>query len=592
MGVRTSAAVSPRAVLGTLPCLFLLAGTAAGGQNGVPASTSPPVAEAVDARERTAIDVDGLLDEPAWELAQPITNFVQRLPDEGGAPSFRTEARVAFDADAIYVGVRAHDAEPDRIAGFLTRRDLDSPSDWLRVLIDSYDDDRTGYQFSVNPVGVKQDAYWYNDGSQDVSWDAVWDVAVVRDSDGWCAEFRIPFSQLRFDDASTGTLGFAVLRDVARIDEIITWPLIARTVNGYVSQFGELRGVTVSGTPSRLELVPYTVAQVRTEPRESANPLQETIDPGAAVGLDLKYAVTPALNLTATLNPDFGQVESDPATVNLSAFETFFREQRPFFVEGSGTYRFDIDCSDDQCTGLFYSRRIGQTPRGRPDLPDDGFSVQPLLSTILWAGKLTGRVGAFSVGVLTAATQEERARIAAGGTRRTEVVEPRTFYSVARARREFADQSSLGFMVTSTNRDISDAVSFLPNRAVTGGVDYDWRLGEQWSLYGFWAGSAVDGSTEAITRLQRSSVHSFQRPRRRPCVARPWRHRATRARGQGGHSKDLGRARPDGRGRVLQVSGFRRQRSRVSASRRQPQPVRVVAGALTHTRALRQDVQR
>jgi len=228
----------------------------------------------------------------------------------------------------------------------------------------------------------------------------------------------------------------------------------------------------------------------------------------------MKYAVTPALTFAATVNPDFGQVEADPAVVNLSAFETFFAERRPFFVEGSGTYAFNMDCNDGQCTGLFYSRRIGRQPRGdaAEDLPDDGFAVQPLQSTILGAGKLTGRVGKFSVGALTAATQEERARIAIGSTRSAMVVEPATLYSVGRARREFANQSSIGFMITSTNRQIVDDVNFLPSNAITGGMDYDWRLGRRFNVSGFLAGSTVHGSTDAITDLQESNVHSFQRP--------------------------------------------------------------------------------
>jgi hypothetical protein len=246
---------------------------------------------------------------------------------------------------------------------------------------------------------------------------------------------------------------------------------------------------------------------VKTAPEQPGNPLQKSPDPGAAVGADLKYAMTPALSLTATVNPDFGQVEADPAVVNLTAFETFFNERRPFFVEGSGTYQFG--CYDCQ---LFYSRRIGRQPRGSPTLGEGEYSLLPVQSTILAAGKLTGRIGRFSVGALTAATQEETARIASASGRRSETVEPGTFYSVSRARREFADQSSLGFILTTTNRRLDGAVSFLPSSAVTGGADYDWRLGRWFGLNGYWAGSTVRGSREAIGLLQRSNVHSFQRP--------------------------------------------------------------------------------
>jgi Domain of unknown function (DUF1083). len=454
-----------------------------------------------------AIMLDGELNDPGWQAANPVTTFVQRDPLEGAEPSFKTEARIVYDSSAIYVGVRAFDADPARIVGFLTRRDVGSASDWIQVYIDSYYDRRTAYQFSVNPLGVKQDAYWYNENESDDSWDAVWDVLVRRTTDGWQAEFRIPFSQLRFSGKGDGQLGFAISRQVARLNETSTWPLISKSASGWVSSFGTLNGVNIGNASKRLELVPYTVAQVLTEPKQPGNPLQKTPDPGASIGADLKYAVTPSLTLTATVNPDFGQVEADPAVVNLSAFETFFQEKRPFFIEGSGTYQFECrDCN------LFYSRRIGRQPRGYPDIPDNGYASVPRNSTILGAAKLTGRVRNFSVGVLTAATDEEVGRGAIGGTTWNQIVEPRSFYSVSRARREFSDQSSLGFILTTTNRSLVDAVSFLPDSAITGGVDYNWRIGKRWGLNGYWAGSDVNGSIEAIDSLQRNNVHSFQRP--------------------------------------------------------------------------------
>ena len=454
-----------------------------------------------------SIVVDGELSDPAWDTATPLTDFRQRDPLEGAPATFRTEVRIVVDASAIYVAVRAFDPQPDRIVGFLTRRDEESSSDWIQVFIDSYHDRRTAYQFAVNPVGVKQDAYWFNDAESDESWDAVWDGVARREADGWCAEFRIPFSQLRFRGSGDGRLGFAVIRQVARLNETATWPLLSKGASGFVSSFGELTGVTIGRGTRRLEVVPYVVGQVETMPLEAGNPLQRSPDPGASVGVDLKYGITPALNLTATVNPDFGQVEADPAVVNLSAFETFFEEQRPFFIEGSGTYQFDCrDCS------LFYSRRIGRAPRTIPVVEPGAYSRQPAQSTILGAGKLTGRVGEFSVGVLAAATQEEWAAIASGDARTREVVEPGTFYSVSRVRREFTDQSSFGFIVTTTTRNLVDSVSFLPNAAVTGGFDYDWRLGRRWAIGGSWSGSHVTGSHRAIEQIQRNTVHAFQRP--------------------------------------------------------------------------------
>ena len=454
----------------------------------------------------TAVRLDGDLTESAWSLAEPITAFVQRDPNEGAPPTFPTEARVLYDDTAIYVAVKAFDPNPEEIKAFLTRRDVNTSSDWIRVVIDSYHDKRTAYAFAVNPAGVKLDTYHFNDTNEDSSWDAVWDVETRMDPDGWYAEFRIPYSQLRFSRGD-GRLGFAIGRVVARINELTTWPLLSKNASGYVSSFGELRGVAPPAATKRLELVPYTVAEVATAPAQHGNPFQTNPDPGGRAGLDLKYAVTPGLTLTATVNPDFGQVEADPAVVNLSAFETFFQERRPFFIEGSGNFSFNCrDCN------LFYSRRIGRSPRGSPVLADGEFVSRPAESTILGAGKLTGRVGQFSIGSLIAATQEEVAEIALGTALRKAVIEPQTLYSVSRAKREFADQSSFGFILTTTNRNMVDAVAFLPSTAVTGGGDFDWRLGRDWQLQGSWAGSHIAGSTVAIERLQRSSVHYFQRP--------------------------------------------------------------------------------
>jgi Domain of unknown function (DUF5916)/Carbohydrate family 9 binding domain-like len=478
---------------------------------------APAVAavEAVPVNEASALKLDGELTDEVWERAPKIDGFVQRDPKEGAPPTYPTEARVAYDAANIYVAVTAHDAEPDRIVGHLTRRDTSSPSDWIRVAIDSYFDKRTAYEFSVNPAGVKQDKYYFNDGNEDQGWDAVWDVVVSRHDAGWRAEFRIPLSQLRFPPADHPTFGFAVVRVIGRLNETSTWPLIAKSVNGIVSQYGELRGLSLTQSPKRLELVPYTVAELKTEP-DTDNPLVDTVNPGASVGLDMKYAITPALTLTATVNPDFGQVEADPAVVNLSAFETFFPERRPFFVEGSGVFRFDMDCNDGSCTGLFYTRRIGRPPQLDPPTPEDGFVHSPVNTTILGATKVTGRVGGFSVGILNALTAEEDAQIAAGPLRSTSPIEPFASYTVGRARKEFANQSALGFMMTATNRDLGDDVSplrLLSNSAYAGGVDWDWRLSKnRYAVAGYWAGSTLRGSEAAIARLQENNVHSYQRP--------------------------------------------------------------------------------
>ena len=460
----------------------------------------------------SAVQVDGDLSDAVWQKAPVITGFRQREPQDGAQATYQTEARVAYDGAALYIAVQALDPEPSRIVGIRTRRDERSPSDWIRVMIDSFHDRRSAYEFAVNPAGVKADTYWFNDGNNDTGWDAVWDVAISRNDRGWRAEFRVPFSQLRFHPSPDATFGFAVVRQIGRLNETTTWPLLSKSANGFVSSFGELTGLRLGRSPKRLELVPYVVGDVTTQPVESGNPLQKRRDGSAEVGVDVKYALKPGLTLTATVNPDFGQVEADPAVVNLSAFETFFSERRPFFVEGSGIFQFNVDCNDGSCSGLFYSRRIGRSPRGSPELPEGAFANAPAQTTILGAAKVTGRVGGFSVGALNAVTADEDAVIAHGTSRSRQTVEPLTGYSVVRARREFASQSSVGLIMTAVNRQRDEFTRFLPGQAYTGGVDWDWRVGRRYAVQGFFAGSNVRGDAGAIDALQQSNVHSYQRP--------------------------------------------------------------------------------
>jgi hypothetical protein len=378
--------------------------------------------------------------------------------------------------------------------------------------VDSFHDRRSAFEFGVNPAGVKEDRAWSNDGNDDSGWDAVWDVVVSRDADGWRAQFRIPFSQLRFHPSDNATFGFAIVRQIGRLNETDTWPLISKSAPGFVSSFGDLTNLKLSQTPKRMELVPYVVGQVNTQPVEPGNPLVSTRDQKATVGADLKYALGPGVTLTATVNPDFGQVEADPAVVNLSGFETFFSERRPFFVEGAGMFAFDLDCSDGGCSGLFYPRRIGRAPRGVPELSDGMYARVPQQTKILGAAKLTGRVGHFSFGAMNATTADEQAVIANGPLRTSQSVEPLSNFSVVRARREFANQSAVGFIVTGTTRRLNSFTDFLPGRAFTGGLDWDLRMKQRYAIQGYLVGSSVQGSAKAIQLLQESTVHSFQRP--------------------------------------------------------------------------------
>src|SRR3954469_14117680 len=479
---------------------------------GVPAASGPAAISATPVPQAAAIKLDGEFTETVWESVPAISDFRQREPKDGEAPAFKTDVKVVYDAANMYVAVFAHDPEPSRIIGLRTRRDSNSPSDWIRVFVDSFHDRRSAFESAVTPAGVKRDVSWSNDTSEDEGWDAVWDVSVSQNAEGWRAEFRIPFSQLRFHPSDHATFGFAVARQIGRLNETDTWPLLSKSASGVVSSFADLTNLALTQTPKRLELVPYVVGQVNTQPTEAGNPLVSSHDQKATLGADVKYAVRPGITLTATVNPDFGQVEADPAVVNLSGFETFFSERRPFFVEGSGMFTFDLDCNDGSCSGLFYPRRIGRAPRGAPVLTHGMYASVPQQTTILGAAKLTGRVGKFSFGGLDAVTSDERAVVANGALRTKESVEPLANYSVLRSRREFANQSTLGFMATSTVRRLDGRTSFLPESAFTGGLDWDVRMTRRYAVTGYWVGSTVRGDAGSIALLQTNTVHSFQRP--------------------------------------------------------------------------------
>ena len=334
-------------------------------------STGVAIATAVATRQ--APTIDGRNDDPIWREAPRISDFRQFEPRVDVDPSFRTEFQVSYDARNLFVFVRMFDPHPDSIMRALSRRDVRGPSDQIKLLIDSYDDKRSGFEFAVNPDGVKRDYSMSNDGNEDDSWNGVWDVATRVDSAGWTAEFRIPLSQLRYARADRHTFGFGVWRDIERYKERSSWPLHLPTRNGIVSQLGRLHGITGISTAQRLEATPYIV----TKNVQRATP-NDRYGRGMDVtaGGDLKFGITPNITLDATVNPDFGQVESDPAVLNLTAFETFLAERRPFFVEGTGLYRFSlncyivVDCNTNE--GLFYSRRIGRSPSLRLVYGDAG----------------------------------------------------------------------------------------------------------------------------------------------------------------------------------------------------------------------------
>ncbi|PYP70608.1 MAG: hydrolase, partial [Gemmatimonadetes bacterium] len=359
--------------------------------------------------------IDGRDDDEVWAQAPAIMDFREWQPVEDGNPRFRTVAKIAYDDRNLYAFVRAYDPHPDSILKPLSRRDVFGPSDRVWVMIDSYHDRRSGYEFGVTAAGVKIDIAISNDGNEDMAWDGVWYVATAIDSLGWTAEYRIPLSQVRYPRASTHTFGIMILRDLYRYTERLSWPVLRQSRSGFVSQFGEVTGLDGLASPRRLEVAPYVVTKNVSVPTAGGFGRNQNVTAGA----NIKYGITSNLTLDGTVNPDFGQVEADPAVLNLSAFETFFQERRPFFVEGAGIFRFDVDCSAVNCNGegLFYSRRIGRGPQlGRRY----GTPSSATATTILGATKLTGRLpSGLSVGVLEALTQRAVGRA-------DTTIEPRT----------------------------------------------------------------------------------------------------------------------------------------------------------------------
>ena len=473
------------------------------------------------ARKTGALVIDGKLDDAAWAAATPQSGFTQSYPDPGAAAVDPTEFRVLYDDQALYVAVKMRDAHPDSIAAQLARRDASGIySDWVHLIIDSYHDRRTAFRFTVNPKGVKKDVYTSNDGQEDANWDAVWDVGTAVDNEGWTAEFRIPFSQLRFGGVDKGVerdWGLQIMRDIARRQGRDSWSPWTRRDAGFVSRFGDLRGILDIPTPTRLEVVPYVSAKATRAPGDASDPFYSRTDFKPSVGGDLRYGLPGGLTLSATVNPDFGQVEVDPSVVNLSAFETFFPEKRPFFLEGSDLFNFGQvrTFNDYGSATYFYSRRIGRSPQRFPGGAD--YADVPVETTIAAAAKVTGKLGPWSVGIIDGVTPEEKAKIQlSDGTRSSTPVEPFTNYFAGRTRRDFRNgESVVGGMLTSTLRNVDDEVfnGILRKSATFGGIDFEHRFANRgWVTSGFLAGSHVTGSKEAIAATQLNSSHYYQRP--------------------------------------------------------------------------------
>lgn len=488
------------------------------------AHAAAPVAVAVPGTG--AITLDGRLTEDAWAAATPVTQFTQTDPVEGEPATERTEVRFLYSGEMLYIGARMYDS--GKVSRRLGRRDAYlSDADRFTVTLDSYHDHRTAFRFSINPSGVRGDEAMSNDYWGDDSWDPVWEVETTVDADGWTAEMRIPLSQLRFSRADEQRWGVQLSRWISRKQESVVFAFTPKKERGGIARYGHLVGLEGLKPGKRLELLPYVSsrAEYREVPQQDAfaNPYRDGSDFFAGAGLDLKFRVTSNLTLDATINPDFGQVELDPAQINLSAFETYYQEKRPFFVEGAEIFNFGSSGGCFGCPQMFYTRRIGAQPRGLPDWMlysqrSALYTDYPDATTILGAAKLTGKTaGGWSIGVLEAVTAAERARFITEARENGEaVVEPLTNWFVGRVRRDFRNgQSSIGVLGTAVNRDLSEDyfVQRLRGSAYSAGIDFQHQWANRsWSLSGFLAASTVAGDSGVILAAQRAPARYYQRP--------------------------------------------------------------------------------
>lgn len=462
--------------------------------------------------------IDGALNDEVWQKDNWCSGFTQHEPHNGAEPSQQTEFMITYDNDYLYAAFRLHDTEPDKIVARVTRRD-DIEGDYVAIGIDSYFDKRTAFIFCVSASGTKMDMVMTENGDrEDPNWDPIWWAKTTRNPNGWTAEMKIPLNQLRFSAADVQTWGIQVGRHLYRNQETDFWQHVPKDAPGFVHLFGELHGLKGLTPKRQVEIAPYVVTKTESFKPEEGNPFMTGRRNGLNAGVDAKIGLTNNFTLDLTVNPDFGQVEADPAQVNLTAFETYFEEKRPFFIEGSNLLNFPLMFGDgDLATNnLFYSRRIGRAPQHYPDLGDNEYARVPSNSTILGAAKLTGRSSSgLSVGLLQSVTGNAWANIDSAGNRSHEMVEPLTNYTVVSAKQEYNEGNTIvSGMVTSTNRALSGIMADEYHRnAFSGGVDlmHLWA-NKKYMVEAKLYGSHVNGSKDAILLTQTNSSHYFQRP--------------------------------------------------------------------------------
>jgi hypothetical protein len=460
-------------------------------------STEPPV-------------VDGTLDDACWSTGTWDGDYTQWIPREGALPSQPTRLKVLYDNENVYVAIKAYDSAMSRISVRSGRRD-EFRGDIVGITFDSYHDHRTGFEFDLTSAGQKLDLVLTNTG-WDVNWNAVWFGKTGQTDSAWTAEFRIPLNQLRYSPDSVQTWGMHSWRWIDRVQEESDWEPQSSTGPGALYLFGELRGIRDLPVPRRIEIMPYLVTRVKTFPAERGNPFRSRgRDWFGGFGADAKIGLATNFTADVTINPDFGQVESDPSVMNLTAFETFYEERRPFFLEGQNIFSVDYDDGS-----LFYSRRIGHPPSSAPQQGGGVYADVPSSTTILSSAKVSGKTaGGLSVGVLQSFTAKEFANIDSAGIRREVAVEPFTSYTCARIQQDIDNSSTvIGGALTMVNRFLDDPhLDFLSRNAFAGGIDilHQWN-DKEYFLDAKFLGSAVNGSRRAIDNLQQSSARYFQRP--------------------------------------------------------------------------------
>ena len=437
------------------------------------------VATAVRIKD-TPPQLDGVLDDDIWKTALLHEGFRQRDPDEAEPASQRTTFQIAYDDEAIYFAVMCYDSEPDKIVSRLVRRDEYVDSDKIQIILDPHYNRQRGFSFTVYPSGSVIDGIVGGGGwnGWNNAWDGVWEAKTRIHENGWAVECRIPFYMFRFSSKDKYTWGLQVEREISRRKERAHWRLIKKGEPGWLSHFGDLVGMENIHPSRHLELIPYAMGRTT---------LDNGTDLWGNVGGDVQYGITTGTTLNATINPDFGQVEADPATLNLSAYEEFFQERRPFFVKGSSIFNFGAGESQ-----FFYSRRIGRQPR-HFEIPNGVTELsRPEATTILGAAKVVGRTNSnTSFGIMEAVTAPEYAQIAKKGENHDHLIEPLTNYFVGRVTQDVLEGNSrVGLITTAVNRQTSNA-------AYVGGLDWDLKLAkERYQISGMLAASQ-DGELEA-----------------------------------------------------------------------------------------------